>query len=176
MMRSGPLELDNYINEVKQLLPGAPLLPELLNLLNKVDVDSERIVQLITYDPALTVNVLRACNSVTSASATPVGTVEEAVLRLGFGHVYRLVAAVSVAPMLRRAQDASHLKPPNLWEHSVTAAVAAQLVARDQGTDANVVFTAALLHDIGKVVLGEVLGQTYINLIREVEEHQVLPA
>jgi putative nucleotidyltransferase with HDIG domain len=59
--------------------------------------------------------------------------------------------------------------PNQLWEHSVTSAVAAQLVARNTAQDPNLVFTAALVHDIGKIVLSEALGQTYSDLVDQVE-------
>ena len=44
-----------------------------------------------------------------------------------------------------------------LWKHAVTSAVAAQLIARDKGDDEDLAFTAALLHDIGKIILGGAL-------------------
>jgi putative nucleotidyltransferase with HDIG domain len=166
------VDLDTYINQVTHLPPAPALLPELLSLLSQPNVDSSRIVRLISYDAGLTASLLRLCNSVVLASATPVFNVQEAVVRLGFEQVYRLVAVVSLAPMLRPRQTYSTSGPNQLWEHSVTTAVAAQLIARDLAGDRNLVFTAALLHDVGKTILFEALGETYAKLIQEVEKNQ----
>jgi putative nucleotidyltransferase with HDIG domain len=161
------VELDVQIERVKHLPPAWQLLPELLTLLNQPDADASRIVRLITYDPGLSGNVLRVCNTVPVAGATSVTTVEEAIVRLGFHEVYRIVAAVSVAKIFRphgRSGDRSQL-----WEHSVTTAVAAQMMARDLGDDQDLIFTAALLHDIGRMVLTESLGNQYLDLIEQAE-------
>jgi putative nucleotidyltransferase with HDIG domain len=55
----------------------------------------------------------------------------------------------------------------DLWCHSATSAVAAQIVAKELGDDLNLVFTAALLHDIGKVIMSDTLDSTYAVLVAE---------
>lgn len=166
------LEADTYLNQVKQLPPSPALLPELLRLLNESDVNSSQVVRLISYDPALTASVLQLCNSCGQSAASPVSTLEEAIVRLGFGQVYDLVATSSVGRLLRTKHDQPHADQHELWRHSVTTAVAAQLIARDLGDDANVVFTAALLHDIGKIILFDALDMKYAKLVEEVEKNQ----
>ena len=161
------IELDAYIDRVKKLPPAPQLLPELLNLLNQPDIDSERIVRLVTYDPSLTANVLQLCNSASMGSSSPVVHLDEAVVRLGFEQVYRLVAATVGARTLRRQSGDSS----QLWKHSVTTAVAAQLMARDLGDDSNLIFTAALLHDIGKIILSDGMEEIYSKLVKEVEQN-----
>ncbi|MEW6304182.1 MAG: HDOD domain-containing protein [Verrucomicrobiota bacterium] len=165
-------ELDDYIQRVKYLPPAPRVLPQLLLLLGKPDIDSSRVVELITYDAALTANLLRFCNSAYFASATPVADLEEAVNRLGFQLVYRLVAGLSGARALAPQQKGYGMDEGQLWRHSVTVAVAAQLVAEETGDDANVAFTAGLLHDIGKVVLAGGLESAYTKLIEEVNDRQ----
>ena len=164
------IELDAYIDRVKKLPPAPQLLPELLTLLNQPNIDSDRVVRLITFDPALTASVLQLCNSASQASARPVINVDEAVVRLGFEHVYRLVAAILGARALTPQEKNENSE--RLWRHSVTAAVAAQFIARHLGEDANLAFTAALLHDIGKIILSDAGPETYSRLVKEVEDNQ----
>jgi putative nucleotidyltransferase with HDIG domain len=166
------VELDDYIDRAQHLPPAPALLPELLSLLNQPNVESSRVVRLITYEPALTASLLRLCNSAAMAPSRPVLNVEEAVLRLGFEQVYRLAAAVSAAPLLRPKQSRGTANSNQLWEHSVTSAIAAQLIARDLGDDRSLVFIAALLNDVGKTVLFQALGDTYSKLIQEVDANQ----
>jgi len=165
-------ELDDYINKVKTLPPAPRILPELLALLNKDDVDSDRIVKLISLDPAITASVLRLCNSAFFAGAMPADDLQEAVTRLGFKQVYQLVAAVSGARMLGPAQKGYGIDSGELWQHSVTAAVAAEAIARNAGDDESLAFTSTLLHDIGKIVLAEALDQIYAKLVEDSQSQQ----
>ncbi len=164
--------IDDYINNVR-FLPAAPrVVPELMKLLNQTDVDSSKVVKLISFDPALTANVLRICNSAYFGAASPTSDLQEAVTRLGFQQVYQLVAAATGARMLGAAQPGYGLNQGELWKHSVAVAVTAQLMAKKLGDDDNLVFTAALLHDIGKIILAQALESIYPKLVKETEMNQ----
>ena len=165
--------IDDYINTVTYLPPAPRVVPDLMKLLHQPDVDSSRIVRIISLDPSLTANVLRVCNSAAFAAADPTTDLQEAVTRLGFQQVYRLVTAATGAKLLAAPQKGYGLDPGELWKHSVAAAVAAQLMARKLGEDDNLVFTATLLHDIGKVILAQSIEDSYTRLIREAETHQL---
>ena len=97
-------ELDDYINKVKSLPPMPKVLPQLMTLLSDPETDNDRVVALITYDPSLTANVLQACNSALFAGSTPADDVGQAVMRLGFQQVYRMVIVVSSSRMLKPPQ------------------------------------------------------------------------
>jgi putative nucleotidyltransferase with HDIG domain len=164
-------DLDDCIDKVNQLPPGPRILARLLPLLSQPDVDIEKVAELIKYDPSLTANVLHACNRAHLGAATPAGDLGEAIARLGFREVYRMVAGVSTGPALKPAQAGYGIENGELWKHSVTAAVAAQLIARDQGDDESIVFTGALLHDIGKLILSQSMEGSYAKLIVETEKN-----
>ncbi|MBK8001098.1 MAG: HDOD domain-containing protein [Verrucomicrobia bacterium] len=165
-------ELDDYINKVKSLPPAPRILPELLSLLRKDDIDADRVVKLIAFDPGITAAVLRLCNSAYFAGASPASDLQEAVTRLGFRQVYQLVAAVSGSKMLGPAQKGYGIDAGELWEHSVVSAVASQLIARNCGEDESLAFTATLLHDIGKIVLVEALEHIYTDLVENSQSEQ----
>ncbi len=165
-------ELDDYLNKVRNLPPAPRVLPELLTLLREENVDSGRVVSLIGYDPGLTANVLQLCNSAYFGLATPADDLQEAVTRLGFNQVFQLVAAVIGARTMAPAQKGYGIDKGELWRHSVAAAVAAQLIAQDRGEPDTLVYTATLLHDIGKVILSEALEYVYARLIEEIEQNQ----
>jgi len=165
--------IDDYINSVKMLPPAPKVVPELMKLLKQPNVDSSRIVKLISLEPSITANVLRMTNSAYFAAATPTTDLQEAVTRLGFQQVYQLATAATGARLLSNAQKGYGFNQGELWKHSVAAAVAAQLVAKKLGgEDENLVFTATLLHDIGKVILSQAVDGVYSKLIEETEIHQ----
>ncbi len=78
----------------------------------------------------------------------------EAVKQIGYQAVYLLVAMISGSSCF------PHPSPPGvdgskLWRHSITTAFNAKFVAESAVVDSNLLFTAGLLHDLGKVILGQ---------------------
>jgi putative nucleotidyltransferase with HDIG domain len=164
-------QLDDYINKVKHLPPAPRILTELLSLLQKENVDASRVVTLVSYDPSLTASVLQLCNSAFYAPAQPVDDLGNAVMWLGFKEVYRLVAAVVGSRTLMLAGKGG-VDRADLWRHSVKAAAATQLLARDMREEENLPFTAALLHDVGKIIFSEVFQADYARLVEEAARTQ----
>jgi putative nucleotidyltransferase with HDIG domain len=165
-------DLDAYISRISHLPPAPQVLPKLLALLAKPNVETGRIVSLIALDPSLTANTLKLCNSAAFGTTTPVADLEEAIFRLGFTQVNQLVAAVSSAQLLAGPQKGYGIDVGELWNHSVTSATAARIMAKDLDDNDSLVFTAALLHDVGKIVLAQALEGLYTNLIDETERNQ----
>jgi putative nucleotidyltransferase with HDIG domain len=149
--------LDNYIDEVKTLPPAPRILTQLLILLNQDDTNAREIVELVSLDPALTAKVLQRCNNAASGLNRRIADTDEAVTLVGFSAIYRLVLMVVGEGLLGSEQPGYGIGAGELWEHSVTSAVAARVIARKQGGDENLAFTGALLHDIGKLVLSTFL-------------------
>jgi putative nucleotidyltransferase with HDIG domain len=170
--------IDDFINSIRSLPPAPRIVPELMKLLKQADIDSGKVVKLISFDPALRANVLRMCNSAYFGAATPTSDLQEAVTRLGFQQVYQLVAASMGARMLGAPYAGYGFIEGELWKHSVGVAVTAQSIARKLSDNDQLVFTAALLHDIGKIVLAYALESAYSSLVRETEinQHSLLEA
>jgi putative nucleotidyltransferase with HDIG domain len=133
-----------------------PTIPVLLARIVAV-VDGERsstrdLVEVMQRDQALSGRVLRLANSGFFGFAREVSTVSRAVMILGFGTVRSLALGVKVWESFMTG--ASALKLAELWEHSALVGAAARLVAqRTRAADPEEIFTAGLLHDIGRTVL-----------------------
>jgi putative nucleotidyltransferase with HDIG domain len=98
----------------------------------------------------------------------PVDHLSDAVSRLGFNEIYRLVAVVVGKGTLGTAQQGYGMLTGELWRHSVVTAVAAKILALTLGQDENLAFTAALLHDIGKLVLSPAVANSYPGMARAI--------
>ena len=151
------------------------MLPQILPLLNQPDADTNTVVDLIAYNQSLTGNVLRVCNSAYFSRGTPIDTLQHAVTRVGFRQIYDIVVSVISAVTLARPQKGYGVEANELWGHSVAAAVAAQIVARDCSADEQIVFTAAILHDIGKIVLSLALEDMKDKVAFETEKCNLSP-
>jgi putative nucleotidyltransferase with HDIG domain len=150
-------QLDQYLDQVKALPPAPAILSELLRVLQQPDADMSQVVDLVAYDPSLTAAVLKLCNSAYFASDCPAENLYEAISRIGFYEVYRLVAAIIGSRTLSPSQPGYGLKAGELWKHAVTTAVATQQLADHLGEETNSAFTAALLHDLGKIILAQAM-------------------
>ncbi len=82
----------------------------------------------------------------------------EALARLGTAQVLAIAVAAGARPHFQSKLPGYNLNDGALWDRSVAAAVAAEVAPRfckqeipPEG------FTAALLHDVGKVLIGRYL-------------------
>ncbi len=166
--------LDQIIERVKMLphLPDTVL--RLASVVSDPDSTLQQIVEVIRYDQALTAEVLRLCNSAYFGLARTVESLDDAICLLGTVKVFQLVMAAHARAMLSRPQGGYGLPAGALWNHSVGVAVAAQLLAkRLHLSQVGMLFTAGLLHDVGKIVLNEFVSQEYAEIVRRVTEEQV---
>ena len=155
-------------SEIEHLYPMSPSVDRLAGIVCGEDVDFDEVTSVTELDEALTAHVLRAADSAYSVSRTPIGTVKQAVVRLGADRVLQLVVGSQVAGTMRQACDGYELDEYELWRHSVAAALAAKLVGQVAKVRVpGAAFTAALLHDIGKLLLKRHLGREAVEAVRD---------
>jgi len=154
------------LREVKVLPPSPQVLPKVLEALRRETTTLEEVGELIALDPVLTAKLLHYCNSVYFSGREPVGSVPEAIGRVGFQTIFALVSAASGGKAFNPPAD-SGVDGTLLWKHSLTTAFACKFISEDISEDGNLLFTAGLLHDIGRVVLAQAKGAEYGQLYTE---------
>lgn len=118
------------------------------------DVDLLEVAEVVAFDQALTASLLRGANSSWSSSVRPIATVREAVAQLGYRTVCTLAVGGNTNGSIDRAISDFGPEEIALWRHSVAASLAAELLpAYAQVELPPEVATAALLHDIGKLLV-----------------------
>src|SRR5262245_21055870 len=149
-------------------LPSAPeIARRTLATVNRDDANLQDLARLIQRDQALAARLLRIANSALFAVRNRVSSIPHAVTLLGFERVRDLVLGLSVWGALEGSSPAARRFRKRLWIHSSMVAAAARMLAeRTQGDEA-AAFTAGLLHDVGKLVLGLRLGDTYWELLED---------
>ena len=156
------LTTEEYLKVADRLSTAPRILPRLLDVLSDPTSDVSQVIELISFDPGLTSKVLRACNSAFVGLPEPAHDVSQAVSLLGVNFIYQLAAAACGASTF---QAGNNQGSDRLWPHAVTTALAAQLLAEDLDLEPGLLFTAALLHDIGKAVFTEHWGKEYWALV-----------
>ncbi|MEO5960146.1 MAG: HDOD domain-containing protein [Opitutaceae bacterium] len=135
-------------------LPAAPqVLAGLCELLQEVNTGLEEIAEQIRKDPALAARVVRISNSPVYGGGGRVGSVDEAVNRVGFGELLRLVGAATAAGLVDRSLTCYAIEAEALRESLLLHALASEAIARFASVDAQTAYTAGLLRAIGMMVL-----------------------
>jgi len=125
-------------------------------LLNKVDVPLTEIEEILRHDPGLATNVLRLTNSAFFGLSTKVGSLKQAVMLLGVKRFAQIAVSACMSKTMEKTVEGYDLSPGELWLHSIAVSNTAEALAKNRKiADTDDVFTPALVHDIGKLVLGK---------------------
>ncbi|HEX4342813.1 MAG TPA: HDOD domain-containing protein [Verrucomicrobiae bacterium] len=160
-------KLDTYLDGVKALPPTPSLMLRLMTLFKQANPDIDEVARLISRDPSLTSEVLKCCNSPRYRGEKSVSDMFEAIARLGFYEVYRIVMMISATRTISLDNIESVLAVEALCRHSMATAVASGVVAKAVGEDFDAAFIAGLLHDVGKIVLASAEGMRYRSLLQQ---------
>lgn len=153
-MTSASLTIEDIVAKTQDLptLPAAAL--KVIQQTTSSETTAGQIAATLASDQALAARVLRLANSAYYGLSRQIAGLQDAVVVLGTQSVRNLALVASSYPWLSRPLQGYSLGPKQMWTHSFGTAIGAQLVAqRAQIPMADTVFTAGLLHDIGKVVL-----------------------
>jgi HD-like signal output (HDOD) protein len=155
MRELGRFTPEQIIRDVKHL-PSAPkVLPRLKRLLQDGNSSMQEIALLIRLDAAIAARVMRVSNSAFYNQGLRCDTVEEAVNRVGFNHIYQLVSYAVASQVLVRPLEVYGLEVDQVWRQSVACALAAEFIALITGDDGSLAYTIGLLHRIGMVAVNE---------------------
>ncbi|NCD25132.1 MAG: HDOD domain-containing protein [Deltaproteobacteria bacterium] len=148
-----------------------------LAALDNPNTSLKEIGDLVTHDPVLTARVLKTVNSPLFYLASGVKSVHTAVTILGVNNLKNLIS-LGLLPQKLYTSARQRRMFMHIWQHMNTTAILASHMAKTQrGLDSGTMYTAGLMHDVGKLVLSLMLPETwqdYPPTIRE--EHALLAA
>ncbi len=146
--------LQELTREIRNLTPIPAVVNQLLSVVDKPGSGIEEIADVIKYDPVITVNVLKTCNSAFFGLKNPAESIKDAVNMLGVDQVVELVLMKSSSQTLSGEQKGYGLEDGDLWRYSVSSAVISKIVAGKLSLEnRSTLFTAALVKDIGKILM-----------------------
>jgi putative nucleotidyltransferase with HDIG domain len=135
------------------LAPAAPrALNEVFWLMGTEDIDTKRLISIVTQDPVFTIRVLRLANVAAFAAFGEVKSVELAIVRLGTRAVRHAVLAVCFSAWAQTIQTHGPRGAVEI-RHAVGTACLARRIAQLVRVGIEDAFVQGLLHDVGKLVL-----------------------
>jgi HD-like signal output (HDOD) protein len=151
-----PLSREAIISLGSKLTPSVQVFGRLGQLLEDVNNDVDQVVGVVRLDQTLTFQVIKLSNSVMFGIKGKIESLDEAVNRIGFGEVHRLVGLAASHQVFQGDLHTYGLKAARLWENSIACAAAAEALACRAGRDTRALYAAGLLRSIGRVIIDKV--------------------
>lgn len=152
--------IEQVLGKLGQLPAMPAVVQDVINSFDDPNLDVKDLAEKISHDQGLSTKVLRVANSSFYGLSRQVATVHDAVVVLGFGSIRSLVLA---AGFVHAFPDTSPglFERKQFWHHSLRVAACARVLAKCCRQNAEVAFTAGLLHDVGQLVLDTCLHKQF---------------
>ncbi|MBI3479059.1 MAG: HDOD domain-containing protein [Nitrosomonadales bacterium] len=149
--------MNKAITELVQGVDNLITLPDVFVRINRLVEDANSnmadIAKVAGQDPSFSMRLLRVANSTFYGFPSTIDTIPKAVSIIGTSQIRSLALATSVASSFEGLPN-SLVSMGNFWRHSLYCAIAARILCKQaHKCDPDAVFTAALLHDIGELVI-----------------------
>ena len=139
------------------------MLSRLGEMLQDVNSDLDDVADLLRRDMSLAARVVRMSNS-PMFGGTRIGSVEEAVQRLGFAEIIKLVGAAAAARASERNLDAYGIASTVFRDHLIHTAFAAEAIGRAAGLDPRMAYLSGLLRPLGLMVLDRAMRDFQLEM------------
>ena len=170
-------EVFDRVRGCTELATFANSLREILSVTQSPSASAKNLAAVISKDPALAAKILRTVNSCFYGFTRTIETLDDAVSLLGFSEIERLSLAVSVINQFSSKRKlAKALK--QLWRHSLVCGVAAETLVelyKIRNVAANDIYMGALLHDIGKAVILQVMPEALPEILSVMQLKKATP-
>jgi putative nucleotidyltransferase with HDIG domain len=165
------------INKLIKSVGNLPAFPatvvKVMGLLSGDDYSLAEVAKVISFDQSITGNILKICNSAYFGCGRSIKTVRDAVGYLGKENLIRAVQTAGISKYYKTNVKGYVASASDLWEHSVAVALMSQILSKKiYGVEDSVLYSAALLHDVGKIVMGEYIHESIEKINELVDEKQ----
>jgi HD-like signal output (HDOD) protein len=167
---------NDRLRELQQLPQFPAIATKVLRVLSHEDANVREISDFIRADAALAAGLLRTANSALYAFPSPITSIQNALMMLGFDEVRRFVLTFSTQNFFQASMRLDLLR--GMWRHSLACAwISEELstacsLSQGRGDPA---YTAGLLHDIGRLGLFVLHPREYAALLSGPADGESLP-
>lgn len=146
-------------NAVGQVKPIPQIAFKILSLLRSESYQMGEISREIRMDQVLAAKVLALCNSPIYGAPEKIESLDRALIFLGERRILQIALSVFLSGIFPSKPGGYSLCKGGLFQHAVTTALVAEFLARRLGMVQGWAYTYGLLHDIGKVVLDQLVTE-----------------
>jgi putative nucleotidyltransferase with HDIG domain len=158
---------ESILKKIKSLPSMPDLIARLHQTINDPKCSVADLERIIRTDSSLTTNLLRMANSAFFGLPRKVNDIQFAVTLLGSTRVFEAATGSSFLRLIPDRLPGYEIDARSYWIHSVAVAILTEQLTKEIGMrPLRLAFTAGLLHDIGKLVIGTFLAEE-ANRVRE---------
>ncbi|MCX6059008.1 MAG: HDOD domain-containing protein [Chloroflexi bacterium] len=166
--------VENIIQSVTSLRPMPSNVTRIMNEIEKQNVTIDVLVGLIGLDQALAALVLQMSNSVSLGYSRTCSTLNEAIMLIGLGRLKTILLTSSATGIMKRSLSGYRQGAGELWHHSLVTGVASEWLAQAlRYPNPEEAYVSGLLHDIGKLLLDQVVLSNYNEIIDLVQKYRM---
>lgn len=122
-------------------------------MLRNPGTGNDEIIGVLRRDPAMVARILRVANSAAFARVEPIGSIEEAVLAVGFSEIHRVVGTVAAFQLADQPMRLHGISGARFRENALLTACLMKYFGQAAGLDAQAFYTAGMLRTLGIIVL-----------------------
>lgn len=153
------ITMDKIMETIDKLLPVPQMAFSIAQMLSDDSIDINSIADEIKKDQVLSAETLRLCNSAYIGLAHKIASVDHAILYIGSKLLLQMVLTAQIENMYNIPEKGYSLCRGGMFHHALATARLSKALAKALGgVDPDVAYTAGLLHDIGKVILDQYIG------------------
>ena len=117
------------------------------------DANYRKISEIVAADTALVARILALANSALYGPATPIRSIDQALLRLGTRRFHTLVLTAALRQLLFELGGDEWQQLRDFWRHSLTTALTARALATlTRYPEPDEAFMLGMLHNIGELI------------------------
>jgi putative nucleotidyltransferase with HDIG domain len=147
---------------------------KLSRLLTDIDISAKDVAEVIQYDQAIVTKMLKMVNSAFFGFSNKVSSVQHALMLLGFNTVRNAIIAIDVINALKTKNKTKGFDMSAFWRHAIGVAVISRHLDQETGHHFREdIFTAGIIHDIGKIVLAHYFGGRYQDVLETMYREKI---
>lgn len=151
--------------KTEQLFALPQATTKLIGLCENPRVNAEKLTEVIRVDPALSSTMIRRANSAMFRGVEKVGSLQDAVVRLGHRNVRSIATLMSVFKLSGSEAKSFAFDRFGHWIHSLGVGILSEELAMKMAlTEPEDVFLAGILHDFGKLVYDDHLHDDFMKV------------
>ncbi len=170
---------DKIIEEIEELPPLNQVVRKIHEMIAGSNASAKEIADVIETDQVIATEVLKIANSAYYGMIGKISSIQRALIVLGFNTLGEIVTLVGIKGTLNRTLPGYGYDTKELWNHSLSVAIGAKIIAESKYPALkNEAYTAGLIHDVGKIILDPyvLMLKDQIELYMEKEEKTYLEA
>jgi len=151
-------------------LPAMPAVAaKVVELVENDRTNAEDLAKIISWDPVMSLRLLRIANSVVYRRRIPTTNVKDAIVRIGINRTRDIVYGLSAQSIAKSSRKIDK----NIWKKAVAVSIAAQTIGKPRGI-VHEAFICGLLHNIGKMILCYVDEEGYQESLKLAKSNRLM--